>query len=135
VSDSLLVVDANGTLVGPAVSWEQLSPVVAVRVGSAVILLKLLAGQIYGFDATYFDGPGCSGNPYLNRLATMALPNTAVDNLGRVFADLGGDWAQPQILSVADPSGCYPTDMSLLLAPATQVLDLPSRWVAPFRVQ
>jgi hypothetical protein len=52
-----------------------------------------------------------------------------------VFVDVGQPPAAVVISSVADPSGCYDIVQTMVLVPANQVLDLPSRFVAPFRVQ
>jgi hypothetical protein len=129
------VVDSLNTVVGPAVAFDLLNPIVALRIDGAIVMLRLLAGNFYGYDAAWFAGPGCTGQAYVNQLPAMALPNTAVDHVGRVFVDVGQPPAAVVISSVADPSGCYDIVQTMVLVPANQVLDLPSRFVAPFRVQ
>jgi hypothetical protein len=129
------VVDANGAVLGPVVTFEMLNAVVGLRLGGAVVLLRLAGSHLEGYDSAYFGLPGCQGQAFVQRYATMAVRNSAVDHAGRVYVDVwqGGAF-NVQVQSIADPSGCYDVPFTFPLVPATLVLDL-NNFTPPFRVE
>lgn len=130
----LQVVDARGDVVGSVVSMSGLNPVVGIASGGTAFLLNLMGGQLQGHAGVFFDGPGCSGATYAQRVTT-ALPFTGVDHLGRIFVDDGqGAPASVAVQSVGSPSGCVDMAFSFPLVPSVQVFDL-GVFTPPFSVQ
>ena len=131
----LQVVDAGGTAVGPVVALELLNPVVLVRTGAFTFTLRFDGSRLQGYDAVYFDAPGCSGHPHVQRLG-VALPTTAVDHTDRVYVDDGQSAVGVvTVASLAVPDGCFDFTFNIFGVPAVLALDLAAEFTPPFRVQ
>jgi hypothetical protein len=128
------VVDRNGKVLGSIAGVIGYDVLVAVKGDPVVFPVMVINGDLFGFDAVYFDGPGCTGQAYGSPSGGV-FPVSAIDNQGRVFAaDSHASRARVTVASFGGPGMCSDATMDLDLAPAAQVFDL-AAFAPPFSVQ
>ncbi len=148
-TDTVVVVDAIGTVVGPALDTNDggTSASVVFQVDSFVVALRVTNSRFFAKVQAFWESSDCSGTPVIleeggdTQLFTRVVVSQNVlgpNLLGKVFVEDPN--ATPRATTVQatfdrfTPSGCLGTNVVTTVVDTLEIMDLDALFTPPFHV-